>query len=158
MRATLAAWSWRATIGGVVLIAAGAVAILVASIQGMALQPDMGLIDGYWVGLLPWMGVGTWLVPIGSLLAVAGGCVLLFASRPPLLVRLVAIVPLAVALFWGFVTAAVDMAPHSRPGTTTTSSDLATAFYSNPASSLLFLTVPAFVVVGLAIVTRRRTA
>ncbi len=157
MRASLATWGWRATVAGIVLFAAGAVAILVASIQGMALQPGLSLVDGYWVGLEPWIGIGTWLVPIGGIVTIAAGFAVV-ASRPSMIARLLAIVPLAVAFFWAFVTVAVDMAPHSRPGTTTTSSDLATAFYSNPEWTVIFLIVPAAFVVALASIARYRTS
>jgi hypothetical protein len=66
MRVRGATIAWRIALVGLLVVAAGFAAVLVASIQGMQLQEGTSLVDGYWVGLLPWIAIGTWLIPIGG--------------------------------------------------------------------------------------------
>ena len=143
-------------LAGIALFAAGMVAILAGSIQGMQLEPGLTLVDGYWIGLLPWMEIGTWLVPVGAILAVIAGIVTVLSSRLPILVRLASLAGAAVVLFWALIVV-IDMAPHSRPGTTTTSSDLATVAYSRPETTVVFLLIPMGLIVALAFAGRRRS-
>lgn len=145
---------WVVLLAGLVCVAVGAVAILTASIQGMQLQPGTSLVDGYWVGRLPWMDVGTWLVPLGGI-AAGGAAVAIWSSRSGWAVRLSSLAALAVIGFWTFVTLAVDMAPHVAPSGRFSSPSLATAVYSNPAQTLILLLLPAAVLVALALPTRR---
>jgi len=147
-------WSWRATAIGVLILAVGLATVLLASIQAMVQFPGTSLVDGYWTGLLPLMGIGTWLVPIGAILAVAAGIATVLSSRLPLLVRLGSLAGVAAVLFWAFI-AVIDMTPRSRPGTATTSSDLATVVYSRPETTVVFLLIPMALIVALAFAGRR---
>lgn len=149
-------WSWRATATGVLILAVGLAAVLLASIQAMVQFPGTSLVDGYWTGLLPLMGIGTWLVPLGAIVAVAAGIATIVSSRLPILVRLASLAGLAVVLFWALI-AVIDMAPRSRPGTTTTSSDLATVVYSRPETTIVLLLIPMALIVALAFAGRRST-
>jgi len=149
-------WSWRATATGVLILALGLAAVLLASIQAMVQFPGTSLVDGYWTGLLPLMGIGTWLVPLGAIVAVAAGVATVLSSRLPIVVRLISLAGVAVVLFWA-LTVVIDMAPRSRPGTTTTSSDLATVVYSRPESTIVLLLIPMALIVALAFAGRRST-
>jgi len=149
-------WSWRATTIGVLILAVGLAAVLLASIQAMVQFPGTSLVDGYWTGLLPLMGIGTWLVPVGSILAVAAGLATVLSSRLPTLVRLGSLAGVAVVLFWALIVV-IDMAPRSRPGTATTSSDLATVVYSRPETTVVLLLIPMGLIVALAFAGRRST-
>ena len=147
-------WSWRATAIGVVILAVGLAAVLLASIQAMVQFPGTSLVDGYWTGLLPLMGIGTWLVPVGAIVAVAAGVATVLSSRLPILIRLASLAGVVVVLFWALIVV-LDMAPRSRPGTASTSSDLATVVYSRPETTVVFLLVPMGLIVALAFAGRR---
>ena len=152
-------FAWRFALLGALVVVGGFAAIIAASIQGQALQPDSSILDGYWVGLLPWMEVGTWLVPLGGLAATIGGLVAIWFGRPGLLARLATLPALVVVLFWVLLVA-IGMAPRYGPvpDSSPTSSSLATVVYSSPANTIFFLLVPTAVVVLLAAAARRRTA
>jgi hypothetical protein len=100
MRATAATVAWRLAIAGLAVVAAGFAAILVASVQGMQLQEGLSLVDGYWVGLLPWIEVGTWLVPIGAVVALVAAVAAIWLGRGGWLLRIATLPAIAVAVLW----------------------------------------------------------
>lgn len=153
-----AAVCWRLTLVGVVVVGLGFAAILAASFQGMALVPGGSILDGYDVGLLPWIEVGSWLVPIGGIVAAVVGVASIWLGRTSALVRLATIPVILVVLFWVLLVV-IEMAPRNGPvpDSSTTSSSLATVVYSSPANTIVFLLIPAALVVVLAAVTRRRS-
>jgi hypothetical protein len=153
----VAGLAWRFAILGALVVVAGLAAIVAASIQGLALVPGGSILDGYWVGLLPWMDVGSWLVPLGGLAATVGGLTAIWLGRSGLLLRVATLPALVVVLFW-ILLAAIGMAPHSAiPDVPPSTSSLATVVYSSPANTVLFLLIPAALVVILAALARRRT-
>lgn len=148
--------AWRVTLLGTLVVVAGFGAIVAASIQGMALVPGGSILDGYDVGLLPWMEVGTWLVPLGGLVATAGGLAAIWLGRSGRLLRLATLPVLGVVLFW-ILLAAIDMSPRrATPNGLPSSSSLATVVYSSPANTIIFLLIPAAVLVLLAAAAPRR--
>jgi hypothetical protein len=157
LRADLASWTGRATLIGLAVVAVGFGAVLAAAIQGMQLAPELSLVDGYWVGLLPWMAVGTWLIPLGALLTAAAGTATVMTSRSSLLGRLLSIAALAVVLFWALITV-MHMAPRNAPDGSTSSSDLATVVYSLPETTAVLLLLPAALIATLALVVGRRAS
>jgi hypothetical protein len=150
--------AWRFALLGALVVGAGVGAIVAASIQGMALIPGGSILDGYDRGLLPWMDVGSSLVPLGGLIATAGGLTAIWLGRTGWLVRVATVPALLVVLFW-ILLAATRMAPHSAiPDVPPSASSLAAFVYSSPANTIIFLLIPAALVVTLAAVARRRTA
>lgn len=150
--------AWRLALFGLILIVAGFFAIVVASIQGMALVPGGSLLDGYDVGLLPWIEVGTWLLPAGGVAATVGAVGSIWLGRAPQVFRFGSIPVIVVVLFWVLIVA-TGMAPRNGPDGSTTTSTLATVVYSSPADTVLFLLAPAAIIVAIAAVSRRqRTA
>jgi len=150
--------AWRVALLGALIVAVGFGAIVAASIQGMALIPGGSIRDGYDRGLLPWMDVGSSLVPLGGLIATAGGLTAIWLGRSGWLVRVATIPVLLVVLFW-ILLAATKMAPHSAiPDVPPSASSLAAFVYSSPANTIIFLLIPAALVMILAAVARRRTA
>jgi hypothetical protein len=150
----LASVGWWAMLAGIALFAAGMVAILVASIQGMEFQPGLSLIDGYWVGPLPWMGIGTWLAPIGGFLAaIAGVGLVIVRGRHPV-VRLAGLALLGVVLFW-LLAIAYAMAPRNAPNGSIYRGDFGSAVYSQPDQTIVLLLLPTAAIVLLAIAGRR---
>lgn len=152
----VAGLAWRFALLGALVVVAGFGAIVAASIQGLALVPGGSIFDGYDIGLLPWMEVGTWLVPLGGLVAAVGGLTAIWVGRPGLLVRFATLPALVVVLFW-ILLAAIGMAPRNAfPGGSSTASSLATVVYSSPINTIVFLLIPAAVLVLLAAAARRR--
>jgi hypothetical protein len=153
-----AAVFWRLTLVGVVVVGLGLAAILAASLQGQTLVPGGSIVDGYWVGLLPWINVGSWLVPIGGVVATVVGVASIWLGRAPIVARIATLPLIIVVLFWVLLVV-IEMAPRNGPvpDSSMTSSDLATVVYSSPANTIFFLLVPAAVVVLLAAAARRRT-
>ena len=158
MARPVASVGWWAMLAGIAMVGLGALAWLVASIQGMGVQPGLSLADGFDVGLLPWMDVGSWLIPIGGLFAALGGGLAVWSGGRGAGVRLLSTGALAVVAFWGFVTVFVEMATRIGPDGRTSSSNLATVVYSNSKETVVLLLTPAAVIVLSAIVARRRTA
>jgi hypothetical protein len=152
----MAALAWRFALLGALFVVAGFGAIVAASFQGLALVPGGSILDGYDVGLLPWMDVGSWLVPLGGLVATIGGLSAIWLGRSGSLIRVATLPALVVVLFW-VLLAAIGMAPRNAPDGSSSASSLATVVYSSPANTIIFLLVPAAVVVLLAAVARRRS-
>jgi hypothetical protein len=149
--------AWRLALLGALIVVAGFGAIVAATIQGMALIPGGSILDGYDRGLLPWMEVGTWLVPLGGLAATVGALAVIWLGRSGLLLRVATLPALVIVLFWILIEA-TEMAPHSAiPDVPPSPSSLATVVYSSPVNTVLFLLIPAALVVILAAVARRRT-
>src|SRR5437762_631941 len=80
--------------------------------QGLARVPDGTIFDGYDVGLLPWMGIGTWLIPIGGFVAAIASAATVWLARAPMLARLATAPALLVVGFW-LLLVLVAMAPRS---------------------------------------------
>lgn len=153
----VAAASWRVALFGLILILAGFLAIVIASIQGMAVVPGGSLLDGYDVGLLPWIEVGAWLLPIGGVAATIGAVASTWLGHSRPILRLATIPGIVVVLFWGLL-AILATAPHPgrSPNGSTATSSVADFVYSAPANTVLFLLVPAALIGAIAAVGRRR--
>ena len=153
-----AAASWRVAIAGILVLVAGVAAILLASVQGMALVPDGSIVDGYWVGLLPWTEVGSWLVPLGGVIAslAALGAIWL-QPRAGRRARAATIPAVLVVGFWAFLIV-IGTAPRNWIDGSSSSSSVATVVYSNPVNTILFLLVPTAVLLVLAATTQRGRA
>lgn len=149
--------AWRVAILGSLVVITGFGAIVAASVLGMALIHSASILDGYDRGLLPWMEVGTWLVPIGGLVATVGGLAAIWLGRSGWLVRVATIPALLVVLFW-LLLVVIHTGPRASatPNGSASTSSLATFVYSSPANTIIFLLIPAALVVILAAVARRR--
>jgi hypothetical protein len=155
MRAAVARWARRASALGIALQVLGGLAISVASWQGMGLAPGLTLIDGYWVGREPFMGIGTWLLGIGATLTVLAATTAVLASRRLALVRLLALPPLGAAAYWWVGAVTFFMVPRSRPGTAVSTPDLATVIYSQPELAVLLLVLPSAILAATAMLAHR---
>jgi hypothetical protein len=153
MRLALVVWGWRATAVGLAAMALGAVAVLVASWQGMQVAPGLTLVDGYWIGLLPWMGVGPSLIGVGSLVVLVAGVITVVAFRWHPLVRLLALAAAAPAAFYWLVVGLVGVPrmPSLLAGT-----EVGTALYSAPEAAATFVIAPTLIVAAFAAAGRRR--
>jgi len=139
--------TWLTGVGVLVAMAAGEV----------AREPSLSLLDGYWVGRLPWTNVGVVLVLGGATVAVLGAATRVslvggWASR--ISVWLAALV----AAFWWFL--ALIPPPGGALCTTCgprTADPIAYA-YSLPESALLLLVAPAAISAVIALVGMRASA
>jgi hypothetical protein len=155
MRVRGATIAWRLALVGLLVVAAGFAAVLVASIQGMQLQEGTSLVDGYWVGLLPWIAIGTWLIPIGGVVACAGAVTAVWLGPGGWLPGLSTVPAVAVVTFWGLLMA-IATAPRNAVDGTISQSNVADAVYSSPGDTVVFLLLPTAFVLTLAWFSRRR--
>ena len=147
--------AWQLARLGALIVVGGFAAIVAASVQGMALVPGGSIVDGYDVGLLPWMDVGTWLVPIGGMLAAIAAVATTWLGSSKAVLKALTI-PAALGVAFWVLLMAIGMAPHSAvPDAAPGSSGLQTVVYSRPLDTVLFLLVPGAVLLVLAGIARR---
>ena len=119
----------------------------------MQLQEGLSLVDGYWVGLLPWIEVGAWLIPIGAVGAFTGAMAAIWLGGRGWVLRLATLPAIAVALFWVLLIA-IETAPQNAVDGSISRASVATAVYSNPVNTVVFLLLPTAFVVVLGQVSR----
>jgi len=111
-------------------------------------NPSLSLVDGYWIGRVPWTPLGVVLVLAGSSVVVAAGDVAILA-RGDLLPRLLMIVVVPVpALWWAIALGFVPFPRYEAP-------DPVTLAYTLPETAALMLVVPALAMVALRLVPTR---
>lgn len=143
---------WLATATGTML-AAGLFFLLVDCIAEAVANPGFSLVDGYWRGRLPWMGIAEgWIVSAATASAVTGFVTTVVSGG---WVRRIAVVPLTlVALAWWLLA----LMPPRRgvPCEVCPASPLDpwAYAYSLPESTALFLIVPAFLITAIALTAR----
>jgi hypothetical protein len=139
---------------------AGLVVLFVQAQSEVLADPSLSLVDGYWVGRLPWTAVGVDLTVIGATIAVVLGTVTAWLAGG-LLRRVVTTLALAVAALWW----AYAMLPPPRAALCescqASGPDPLTMAYSLPQAAAVFLLIPAAIAGTLALSaprTRRSTA
>ena len=145
--------AWWATIAGMGAMVTGLAVFLVYALSEVLAHPGMSLIDGYWVGRLPWTGIGEGFTMIGATVAVVLGTLTVWLGGNRWS-RALVLVPLAVAAFFWF--AALLPFPGGAPCTDCGQPvpDPFAYAYSLPLSTVLLLLLPALVVAGLAFSSR----
>jgi len=144
---------WWGTIVGLGALVIGLAVFFVYALSEVLAHPGLSLVDGYWIGRLPWTGIGEGFTVIGATVAVMLGTmtVWLGGNRWG---RVVVLVPLAVAGFFWFAA----MLPFPGGGPCTDCGepipDPFAYAYSLPLSTILLLMLPALVVAVLAFVSR----
>jgi hypothetical protein len=157
MRVIGATVAWRLAIVGLLVVAAGSAAVLVASIQGMHLQDGMSLVDGYWIGLLPWIAVGTWLIPIGGIVAFVGAVTVVWLRPSGWLPRLSTVPAVAIVGFWVLLMG-IETTPRNAVDGSVSASSVADAVYSSPQNTIVLLLLPMTFVLTVALLSGRRLA
>ena len=145
--------AWWGTIAGVGALVIGLAVFLVYALSEVRAHPGLSLEDGYWIGRLPWTGIGEGFTVIGASIAVVLGTltVWLGGTRSR---RALVLVPLAVAVFFWF--AAMLPEPNRAP-CTNGAEPVADPFayaYSLPASTLILLLLPTLFIAVLAFTSR----
>ena len=152
----MAAWLRRLTAGTATLLAIG-FAWLFAYVVAEALLGDGNgsLVDGYWIGRLPWMGVAETLIVVGATACAIAGTASVFVEGG--WVRRIAVVPMAlvIALWWLLAilmsTVRAVLCNDCAPPTP----DPWAYAYSAPQTTLLLLIAPSIAIALLALVRSR---
>jgi hypothetical protein len=151
--------AWRATAVGLLAVAAGLVVLFAQAQSEVLADPSLSLVDGYWVGRLPWTAVGVDLTILGATIAVVFGTLTAWLAGG-LLRRVVTALSLAVAaLLWVYAMLppprAVPCESCAAPGP-----NPLTMAYSLPQAAAVFLLIPAVIAAAVALSaprTRRST-
>jgi hypothetical protein len=144
-------WSLRLAELSLALIVIGVSTLVVMAWIEVLNHPGYTLVDGYWIGRLPW-------TPGGIVMVLAGSVGALLASALAILVeggwwRRVLMLPAwaAGALWWSIALGLVRQPPFNGP-------DPVTFAYSLPTMAALLLLLPAAILASVAITPRRTAA
>jgi hypothetical protein len=143
-------WGTMAGLGALVI---GLAVFFVYALTEVLAHPGLSLVDGYWIGRLPWTGIGEGLTVIGATVAVAFGTVTVWLGGNRW-TRALVLVPLAVAgSFW---FAATLPPPGGAPCTDCTAqvADPFAFAYSLPVLTVIMLLLPAVTIAVLAFTSR----
>jgi len=138
----------RSTWIGLAGIGLGTATLIVLAWVEYLNNPGMGLVDGYWIGRMPWTAIGVGLVIGGASLAVLASA-LLVALRGDWLRRLLVLPVLAMPLLWWATAVGVLPMPRYRP------IDPIALAYSLPETAALALILPALAAAVLAFAPMR---
>ncbi len=135
---------------GLVAAASGLVVLLLQAVSEVLAEPGLSLMDGYWIGRLPWTAVGVDLAVIGATIAVVFGTATSWLAGGTAR-RLMSTMALAVAAFWWFLALlpppqGAFCASCPPPGP-----DPMTMAYSQPQTAALLLLFPAAVAGAVAL-------
>jgi hypothetical protein len=145
--------AWWGTIAGIGALAIGLAVFFVYALSEVLAHPGLSLEDGYWIGRLPWTGIGEGFTVIGATVAVVLGTLTVWLGGTRWR-RALVLVPLASAVFFWF--AAMLPEPNRAP-CTNCAEPVADPFayaYSLPASTLTLLLLPTLFIAVLAFTSR----
>jgi hypothetical protein len=133
-----------ATVVGLSAVTAGLVVLLVQALSEVLTDPALSIVDGYWIGRLPWTAVGVDLVVIGATLAVVSGTVTAWLAGGAIR-RAVSAVASAVAACWWLLAMLPPPQGAFCASCPPPSPDPITMAYSLPGAVALFLLLPAVI-------------
>lgn len=143
----LARW---ATAAGLLAAGGGVLVLLGYAFSEVLANPGTSLVDGYWIGRLPWTAIGVDLVVYGSTAAVVVGTLAAWIAGG-LLRRAVSLLLLVVAAFWWFVATLPFAGGAPCDPCSPAGPDPLDYAYSVPYSTLLLLGLPAAIAGGAAL-------
>src|SRR5664279_1904924 len=145
--------AWWGTIAGVGALVIGLAVFFVYALSEVLAHPGLSLEDGYWIGRLPWTGIGEGLTVIGATVAVVLGTLTVWLGETRWR-RALVLVPLASAVVFWF--AAMLPFPNRAPSNNCTEpvADPFAYAYSLPASTLVLLLLPTLFIAVLAFTSR----
>lgn len=132
----------------------GVLVLLGYAFSEVLANPGSSLVDGYWIGRLPWTAIGVDLAVMGSSVAVVFGMVAAWIEGG-VLRRVVSLILLLLAGFWWFAATLPLAGGAYCPTCPPPGPDPLTYAYSLPDSTLLFLMLPA-AICGAAALSGRR--
>ena len=133
---------------GLALTGLGLAVLLAYAWYEYLTMPGISLVDGYWIGRVPWTPMGVVLVLAGTALGVVGGCAVIVVRGDWLRRVLVPAIVGVPALWWLTALGVVPMPRYEPP-------DPVTLAYSLPETAVLFLILPALVAAALALAPLR---
>jgi hypothetical protein len=147
-------------IGSIAVLGVGVSILLVYAMSEVAANPGISLVDGYWIGRLPWTLIGVGLVLGGATVTLVLATMLVMVAGPWVL-RVLALPGLLAAGFWHSISLVFGL-----PGVSggccgqPVKPDLITIAYSAPMNPIIFVLIPAAIASVLAVVAvlRRRVA
>jgi hypothetical protein len=152
----MASWLRALTLGAAALLAIGFIWLLAYMLAEAFLGDGQGsLVDAYWRGRLPWMGIAEALIVVGATAcAVAGAASVMVEGG---WVRRIVVVPplIVVGLWWLLATAMSTMRAVPCNDCPAPAPDPWAYAYSAPQTALLFLIAPSAVIALLALVRER---
>jgi len=151
--------AWWATVVGLSAAAAGLVVLFAQALSEVLVDPGLFLVDGYWIGRLPWTAVGVDVAIIGATIAVVFGTVTAWLAGGPIR-RVVSALALAAVAFWWLLAMLPPPQGAFCPSCPPPGPDPMTMAYSQPGTAALFLLLPAAIagVVALSAPRTRRSA
>jgi hypothetical protein len=145
--------AWWGTIAGFGALLIGLSVFFFNALSEVLAHPGLSLADGYWIGRLPWTGIGEGFTVIGATVAVVLGTVTVWLGGDRWR-RAVVLVPLILAGFFWFVAM---LGNPNRAPCTSCPEPVADPFayaYSAPESTLVFLLLPTVLITVLAFRSR----
>jgi len=147
------------TVASVAVLAAGLAVLLAYCLLEALGTPGMSLVDAYWRGRLPWMGISEGVIVSGATASALSGAIAV-AWSGGWLPRLLVVPPILLVAFWWPLAMAMSSmravpcltgqpCPAPEP-------DPWAYAYSAPETAALFLIVPALFIAGLALKGGRR--
>jgi hypothetical protein len=73
--------AWWGTVAGIGALVIGLAVFFVYALSEVLANPGLSLVDGYWIGRLPWTGIGEGFTVIGATVAVVLGTVTVWIGR-----------------------------------------------------------------------------
>ncbi|MGH2394218.1 MAG: hypothetical protein ACRDGH_12130, partial [Candidatus Limnocylindria bacterium] len=141
-RAELVIWVGLAAVG------LGLAVLIVYSWVEYLNNPEISIVDGYWIGRIPWIPIGVVLVLAGTAASLLGGSVAALIRGD--WVRRVLLVPvLAMPILWWLTILGVIPFPRYQPV------DPVTFAYSLPTAAAVMLIVPAVAIAALVLLPIR---
>lgn len=145
--------TWWGTLAGAGGLLIGLAVFFLYAVSEVLAHPGLSLADGYWIGRLPWTGIGEGFTVIGATIVVVLGTLTVWLGGKGWW-RLVVLAPVALAGFFWLVAL---LPPPGGASCTDCIAQVADPFayaYSLPASALIFLLLPGVIVAVLAFISR----
>ncbi len=142
------------TAAGLLAATAGLVLLFMNAAAEVSTGQSQSLMDGYWMGRLPWTAIGIDLAVIGSTIAIVAGTIATWLAGG-IIRRIASAVVLAMAAFWWFVAFLTPQGGAYCADCEPSLPDPMTVAYSLPAGAILLLLLPA-VVIGVLVFTSPR--
>lgn len=139
---TLAPRAERVMWLGLAAVGLGLSVLLVYAWVEVINNPDLSLVDGYWIGRVPWAPLGVVLVLAGSGVAVSAGTVAILAQGDWLRRLLIIVVVPMPGLWWAIALGIVPFPRYQPP-------DPVTLAYMLPEMAALMLVLPTLAMAAL---------
>ncbi len=147
--------AWWGTLAGLAALVFGLAVFFFYALSEVLANPGVSLVEGYWIGRLPWTGIAEGLTVMGATGAVVLGTLTVWIAGSRW--RYLVLAPLAVAAFYLFVAMLPGRVAVPCTGCQGRIDPFAYA-YSQPENAVIFLIVPALISMAFAFAAREGRA